>query len=101
METFQHFADQYGYPALFIGVLLENAGLPVPGETAVLLSGFLASPAGEAHSVDPILGSSIVGLLGSPLQQGPFLAASALIPGRTAHFNIVWVILISLVAAVT
>jgi membrane protein DedA with SNARE-associated domain len=36
----------YGYPVLFLGVLLENAGLPVPGETAILLAGFLASPAG-------------------------------------------------------
>jgi len=64
METFEALADQYGYAALFIGVLLENAGLPVPGETAVLVSGFLASPAGKAH------------------------------------FNIIWVILITLVAAV-
>jgi membrane-associated protein len=33
----------YGYPALFVGVLLENAGVPVPGETAVLVAGFLAA----------------------------------------------------------
>jgi membrane protein DedA with SNARE-associated domain len=49
METFQALADQYGYAALFLGVLLENAGVPVPGETAVLVSGFLASPAGGGH----------------------------------------------------
>ena len=49
METFQALADQYGYAALFAGVLLENAGVPVPGETAVLVSGFLASPAGGVH----------------------------------------------------
>jgi membrane protein DedA with SNARE-associated domain len=36
----------YGYPALFLGVMLENAGIPVPGETAVLVAGFLASDAG-------------------------------------------------------
>lgn len=36
----------YGYPVLFFGVFLENAGLPVPGETAVLAASFLASPAG-------------------------------------------------------
>jgi membrane-associated protein len=34
---------------LFLGVLLENAGVPVPGETAVLVAGFLASPAGGAR----------------------------------------------------
>jgi membrane protein DedA with SNARE-associated domain len=51
-EAFQTFADwyaTYGYPALFLGVLLENAGVPVPGETAVLAAGFLASPAGGAR----------------------------------------------------
>ena len=36
----------YGYPVLFLAVLLENAGLPVPGETSVLVAAFLASPAG-------------------------------------------------------
>ncbi len=48
-EFFNLFKDwyaAYGYPVLFFGVLLENAGLPVPGETAVLVAGFLASPVG-------------------------------------------------------
>src|SRR5713226_6521408 len=45
-ETFAHEYAAYGYPVLFFGVLLENAGLPVPGETAVLAAGFLASPVG-------------------------------------------------------
>jgi len=48
-EFFNLFQDWYaafGYPVLFFGVLLENAGLPVPGETAVLAAGFLASPVG-------------------------------------------------------
>src|SRR6202007_853015 len=44
-ETFAHEYAAYGYPVLFIGVLLENAGVPVPGETAVLAAGFLASAA--------------------------------------------------------
>ena len=39
----------YGYPVLFFGVLAENAGIPVPGETAVLVAGFLASSAGGGH----------------------------------------------------
>src|SRR5438093_11774801 len=49
MSALEEFARQYGYAFLFGGVLLENAGLPVPGETAVLVSGFLASPAGGGH----------------------------------------------------
>jgi thioredoxin reductase (NADPH) len=52
VNAFQRFAEEfaiYGYPVLFFGVLLENAGIPVPGETAVLVAGFLASPAGGGH----------------------------------------------------
>ncbi|HMC66422.1 MAG TPA: DedA family protein, partial [Gemmataceae bacterium] len=51
-DWFQYFTErytEYGYPVLFLGVLLENAGIPVPGETAVLVAGFLASPAGGGH----------------------------------------------------
>jgi membrane protein DedA with SNARE-associated domain len=51
-NAFQMFADAYaayGYPILFLGVMLENLGLPVPGETAVLAAGFLSSPAGGLH----------------------------------------------------
>src|SRR5262249_58863582 len=44
--TFTGWYVAYGYPALFLGVWLENAGVPVPGEAAVLAAGFLASPAG-------------------------------------------------------
>src|SRR5438552_15194526 len=33
---------RYGYVALFIGVFLENLGIPVPGETVLLAAGFFA-----------------------------------------------------------
>jgi membrane protein DedA with SNARE-associated domain len=33
---------RYGYGAVFLGVMLENAGIPVPGETVLLFGGFLA-----------------------------------------------------------
>jgi membrane protein DedA with SNARE-associated domain/membrane-associated phospholipid phosphatase len=33
----------YGYPIVFFGVMLENAGIPVPGETILLAAGFFAS----------------------------------------------------------
>jgi membrane-associated protein len=48
-QTFLSWYNAYGYPVLFLGVLLENAGVPVPGETAVLVAAFLASPAGQGH----------------------------------------------------
>jgi membrane protein DedA with SNARE-associated domain len=34
--------EQYGYWAVFLGVMLENAGLPVPGETMLLAGAVLA-----------------------------------------------------------
>jgi membrane-associated protein len=33
---------QYGYWAVAVALLLENAGIPVPGETVLLLASFLA-----------------------------------------------------------
>jgi membrane-associated protein len=45
-DAFVAWYSVYGYPVLFLGVLLENAGVPVPGETAVLGAAFLASPEG-------------------------------------------------------
>jgi membrane-associated protein len=34
--------DQYGYWTVAVALLLENAGLPVPGETVLLFASFLA-----------------------------------------------------------
>lgn len=42
LEKIQEIAYQYGYWAVFIGILLENLGIPLPGETLTLLGGFLA-----------------------------------------------------------
>jgi membrane-associated protein len=42
LEAIQDFAQQYGYWAIFLGILLENIGLPIPGETVTLAGGFLA-----------------------------------------------------------
>jgi membrane protein DedA with SNARE-associated domain len=47
MSRILEYLHTYGYPVLFLGVMLENAGIPVPGETAVLLAGFLASAASD------------------------------------------------------
>ncbi|MGF1494169.1 MAG: DedA family protein [Microcoleaceae cyanobacterium] len=42
LETLQALAVQYGYWAVFLGIALENAGVPLPGETITLVGGFLA-----------------------------------------------------------
>ncbi|NET57442.1 MAG: DedA family protein [Symploca sp. SIO2E6] len=42
LETIQEIARQYGYWAVFLGITLESAGIPLPGETITLVGGFLA-----------------------------------------------------------
>jgi len=41
-EWLQWLLGNYGYPVLFLAVFLNNAGLPIPGDTMVLGCGFLA-----------------------------------------------------------
>jgi membrane protein DedA with SNARE-associated domain len=41
-ETLLNLFARYGYAVVFFGVLLENAGVPVPGETALLAGAALA-----------------------------------------------------------
>lgn len=59
LETIQEIARQYGYWAVFFGIALENAGIPLPGETITLVGGFLAG-SGELNYWF-ILGSAIAG----------------------------------------
>ncbi|NEQ33857.1 MAG: DedA family protein [Leptolyngbya sp. SIO4C5] len=42
LEALQAIAHEYGYWAVFLGILLENTGIPIPGETVTLVGGFLA-----------------------------------------------------------
>ncbi|WP_017654337.1 DedA family protein [Fortiea contorta] len=42
LESIKEFAHQYGYWAIFLGILLESLGIPLPGETVTLVGGFLA-----------------------------------------------------------
>ncbi|MCU0526581.1 MAG: DedA family protein [Elainella sp. Prado103] len=59
LDTIQEIARQYGYWAVFGGILLENAGIPIPGETITLAGGFLAG-SGELDYWW-VLGSALVG----------------------------------------
>jgi membrane-associated protein len=43
------FVADYGYWAVAVALLCENAGLPVPGETTLLLASFLASSEHRLH----------------------------------------------------
>jgi len=50
-EFLRHFIADYGYWAVALALLCENAGLPVPGETTLLLASFLAY---SEHKLDLI-----------------------------------------------
>ena len=48
LQLIEHYMLVYGYWAVFFGVMLENAGVPVPGETILLVAGYYAAT-GEFH----------------------------------------------------
>jgi membrane protein DedA with SNARE-associated domain len=67
LETIQEIANQYGYLAVFLGILLENLGIPLPGETITIVAGFLAG-SGELNYwlvlICATLGAFIGGICG-------------------------------------
>jgi membrane protein DedA with SNARE-associated domain len=42
LNTLEELARAYGYWAVLFGIMLENLGIPLPGEAIVLVGGFLA-----------------------------------------------------------
>lgn len=42
LDNLQEISRLYGYWAVFVGIALENTGIPLPGETIVIVGGFLA-----------------------------------------------------------
>lgn len=62
----RHFAT-HGYVTLFAALLLENAGIPVPGETALLFASFLAFSEQQLHLPDIILIGIVAATLGDNL----------------------------------
>ena len=59
LDLLQELARLYGYWAVFIGIAIENMGIPLPGETIVIVGGFLAG-SGELNYWW-VLGSAIAG----------------------------------------
>jgi membrane protein DedA with SNARE-associated domain len=51
----------HGYWIVFFGVMLENAGLPVPGETILLAAGFFASQG--TFSLSAVIGIATLGAI--------------------------------------
>src|SRR5712692_1419673 len=48
-DLLRTYLAQYGYWAVAVALLLENAGLPVPGESVLLLASFLAFSEHRLH----------------------------------------------------
>lgn len=48
-EILRGYFDQHGYWTVFVALLLENAGIPVPGETILLFASFLAFSEQDLH----------------------------------------------------
>ncbi len=61
LETLQELARQYGYWAVLLGILIENTGIPIPGETITLVGGFLAGSGELDYWL--VLGSAIAGAI--------------------------------------
>lgn len=59
LEPLLNLFKAYGYWIVFFGVMLENAGLPVPGETILLAAGFFASQ--HHFSVLAVMGIATTG----------------------------------------
>jgi len=43
VETVRPYINHYGYWAIFFGVFLESLGLPLPGETLIIVAGLVAA----------------------------------------------------------
>ena len=61
LDTLQELARLYGYWAVFIGIAIENMGIPLPGETIVIIGGILAG-SGELNYW-LVLSSAIAGAI--------------------------------------
>jgi membrane-associated protein len=48
-ELLRGFFEHHGYLTVFLALMIENAGVPVPGETILLFASFLAYDEGSMH----------------------------------------------------
>lgn len=67
LDALRAFIADYGYWAVAVALLCENAGLPVPGETTLLLASFLAYSEQKLHLGWIILVATIAATLGDNL----------------------------------
>ncbi|MFM7733341.1 MAG: DedA family protein [Cyanobium sp.] len=65
-EILRQWLQHWGYGVIFAAMLLENAGLPLPGETVTLLGGYAAG-SGQLHLLGVIGAAAAGAILGDNL----------------------------------
>src|SRR5438128_1779356 len=63
----RQFFQDYGYWTVAVALLIENAGVPVPGETILLFASFLAYSEGDLHLRWIILVGTVAATIGDNL----------------------------------
>jgi len=61
LQLIEQYMLAYGYWAVFFGVMLENAGLPVPGETILLVGGYFAASRPDQFNLIRVTVTAAVG----------------------------------------
>jgi len=61
LDLIEHYMLIYGYWAVFFGVMLENAGLPIPGETILLVGGYFAAIHADEFNLFRVMGTAALG----------------------------------------
>jgi membrane protein DedA with SNARE-associated domain len=98
LETLRNLFISYGYWTVFFGVMLENAGLPVPGETILLAAGFFAASDGRfmlplvmlVAATGAVIGDNIGFAVGHHYGRGFLLRYGKFVfltPRRLVHIN--------------
>lgn len=65
-ETLQLWLHRWGYGVIFLAMLLENAGVPLPGETVTLLGGYAAG-SGQLQGLGVMAAAASGAILGDNL----------------------------------
>ncbi|MFM9073343.1 MAG: DedA family protein, partial [Cyanobium sp.] len=66
LPSLQALLRQWGYGVVFLAMLLENAGVPLPGETVTLLGGYAAG-SGQMNGLGVMAAAASGAILGDNL----------------------------------
>ena len=61
LQLIEQYMLAYGYWAVFFGVMLENAGVAVPGETILLVGGYFASAHPDRFNLIRVMATAATG----------------------------------------